>query len=61
MTREEIYLMSREFFKITLITYILLSVAEFVFPGSVSNFFNKNMLLILVICTGILMIFTQKN
>ncbi len=59
--RDKLYVISREFFQVTLITYMFLIVVEIIFHGSVSNFFNTNILLIVILCTGVLMTFTERK
>jgi hypothetical protein len=49
------YLISREFFMPTLFTYVLLTFIEVLFPGIISNYFNTNYLLFIVIISGLFM------
>ena len=53
--RFKIFVISRELFQVILVSYLLLTVAETFRPGSVSNFFSLNYLLIGALITGISM------
>jgi regulator of PEP synthase PpsR (kinase-PPPase family) len=52
---------SKEFFQAALVTYLLLTLAETVKEGVVSNFFNMNYLLLLVLVTGVAMVLTEQE
>jgi len=50
---------SREFFQVGLVTYLVVTLAETLNTGMVSNFFNMNYLLLVVLVTGIVMVLTE--
>ncbi|MDB5178660.1 MAG: hypothetical protein JWN01_603 [Patescibacteria group bacterium] len=50
---------SREFFQVSLVTYLLLTLAEALKEGFVSNFFNMNYLLLVVLLAGVAMVLTE--
>jgi hypothetical protein len=52
---------SREFFQVFLVTYLLLTLAETYREGFVSNFFNINYLLIVVLLSGVAMVLTETE
>jgi hypothetical protein len=52
---------SREFFQVFLVTYLLLTLAETFREGFVSNFFNINYLLAVVLISGVAMVFTEAE
>jgi hypothetical protein len=49
----------REIFQVALVTYLLLTLAETLKEGFVSNFFNMNYLLLVVFVTGLAMVLTE--
>jgi uncharacterized membrane protein len=57
----KIYIIAKEFFQYSLITYIILLLAETVKEGIVSYFFNLNILLALVIVSGFVMAITYDE
>lgn len=57
--KQTINIASREFFQTSLVTYLLLTLAETLSEGFVSNFFNMNYLLLVVLVTGIVMVLTE--
>jgi hypothetical protein len=56
-----VYIVAREFFQVSLVTYLLLTLAETLKTGFVSNFFNLNYLLIIVLVTGVAMVLTEPK
>jgi hypothetical protein len=52
---------SREFFQVFLVTYLLLTLAETYREGFVSNFFNINYLLAVVLVSGVAMVLTETE
>jgi hypothetical protein len=52
---------SREFFQVFLVTYLLLTLAETFREGFVSNFFNINYLLAVVLISGVAMVLTESE
>lgn len=48
-----------EFFQVSLVTYLILLLLETVIPGYVSNVFNLNILLGVVLVSGILMVISD--
>jgi hypothetical protein len=52
---------SREFFQVFLVTYLLLTLAETYREGFVSNFFNINYLLAVVLVSGVAMVLTEAE
>jgi hypothetical protein len=54
-----INIVGREFFQVFLVTYLLLTLAETFREGFVSNFFNMNWLLLVVLVSGIMMVLTE--
>jgi hypothetical protein len=52
---------SREFFQVFLVTYLLLTLAETYREGFVSNFFNINYLLAVVLVSGLAMVLTETE
>ena len=50
-----VYFIAREIFQYSLCTYLLLLMAEIIKPGLVSFFFNLNILLAVVLVSGLLM------
>jgi hypothetical protein len=52
---------SREFFQVFLVTYLILTLAETYREGFVSNFFNINYLLIVVLLSGVAMVLTETE
>ncbi len=57
--RSAINIASKEFFQATLVTYLLLTLAEVWREGFVSNFFNMNYLLIIVLISGVAMVLSE--
>jgi hypothetical protein len=51
----------REFFQVLLVTYLLLTLAETFREGIVSNFFNINYLLAVVLVSGVAMVLTEAE
>ena len=45
-----------ELFQVSLVTYLILLLAENLIPGAVSDFFNLNILLALVVASAVLMV-----
>ncbi len=54
-------IIGHELFQSSLITYLLLTLAESLKDGYVSNFFNLNYLLLVVLVTGVAMVLTDEN
>lgn len=54
-----VHVAAREFFQVSLVTYLLLTLAETLRTGVVSNFFNLNYLLIVVVVSGAVMVVTE--
>jgi hypothetical protein len=52
---------SREFFQVFLVTYLLLTLAETFREGFVSNIFNINYLLAVVLISGVAMVLTESE
>jgi hypothetical protein len=52
---------SREFFQVFLVTYLLLTLMETFREGFVSNFFNMNYLLLIVLVSGVAMVLTEPE
>ncbi|MDP3941662.1 MAG: hypothetical protein Q8Q49_05130 [bacterium] len=59
--KAKIHLVSKEFFQYSLTTYLLLLLAETLKEGFVSYFFNLNILLGIVIISGIVMAIMQTR
>lgn len=57
----KLYLISKEFFQYSLITYLILLLAETLQSGFASYFFNLNILLIVVFVSGISMVLTNNE
>lgn len=57
--KQNMNIASREFFQTSLVTYLLLTLAETLSEGFVSNFFNMNYLLLVVLVTGVVMVLTE--
>ena len=57
--KQAVNISSREFFQTSLVTYLLLTLAETLSEGFVSNFFNMNYLLLVVLVTGVVMVLTE--
>lgn len=55
------HIVAREFFQYSLITYLILLLAETVRQGIVSYFFNLNILLALVLTSGVIMVLTHQE
>jgi hypothetical protein len=60
-TKKLINVSSREFFQVFLVTYLLLTLAETFREGFVSNFFNINYLLGVVLVSGVAMVLTETE
>lgn len=59
-----LYTISIEIFQVSLVTYLILLIAETIKPGIVTYFFNLNILLVFVVSSGIIMVLThyeEKN
>lgn len=52
-------IVTKEFFQATLVTYLLLTLAETLKEGFVSNFFNMNYLLVAVLVSGVAMVLSE--
>ena len=50
---------SREFFQVSLATYLVLALIEMVQQGYISNYFNANYLLVLVVLSGAVYAITE--
>jgi hypothetical protein len=59
--REHVFLAGREFFQNALVAYLLLVVAETLKEGVVSNFFNLNWLLGVVLVSGVVMVLADPE
>lgn len=59
--RNKLYIMGSELFQAVLVTYMLLTVAETLRVGTVSNFLNMNYLLIVVLVAGIVMVSAESE
>ena len=57
----KIHIIAQEIFQYSLITYLILQIAEIINQGFVSNFFNINILLILILVCGIIMVITNDE
>jgi hypothetical protein len=57
--KNNINIVGREFFQVFLVTYLLLTLAETWRQGFVSNFFNMNWLLLVVLVSGVAMVLTE--
>jgi hypothetical protein len=57
----KIHLLAEEFFQYSLITYLILLLAETIKEGFVSFFFNLNILLIVVLASGVIMVLTHNE
>lgn len=57
--KANLHLVSKEWFQVALVTYLLLTLAETIQEGFVSNFFNLNYLLAVVLLTGVAMVITE--
>lgn len=55
------YVIAKEFFQYSLITYILLFIAESLQPGIVSYFFDPTLLLGVVLLSGVIMVVTYNE
>src|SRR5437868_3056023 len=55
------HIISEELFQFALVTYLILILSETVKTGFVSNFFNLNILLTIVLLAGILMVMTNTE
>src|SRR5260221_6817816 len=55
------HIISEELFQFALVTYLILILSETVKTGFVSNFFNLNILLAIVLFVGILMVMTNTE
>jgi hypothetical protein len=56
-----INIVGREFFQVFLVTYLLLTLTETWRQGFVSNFFNMNWLLLIVLVSGVAMVLTEPE
>lgn len=59
--RQAVNIIGKEFFQVALVTYLLLTLAETLREGFVSNFFNMNYLLLVVLVSGVAMVLTEPN
>jgi hypothetical protein len=57
----KVHLLSEEFFQYSLITYLILLLAETLKEGFVSFFFNLNILLVVVLVSGVVMVLTHNE
>lgn len=58
----KVYLVAKEFFQFSLLTYLLLLLTEALSEGFVSLFFNLNILLVVILLCGIISLVTyDKN
>lgn len=57
--KDKLHIVSKEFFQAGLITYAALLANDLVYVGTVSNFFDLNHLLLLVLIAGIFMAMTD--
>lgn len=57
----KIHLISKEFFQYSLVTYLILLLAETLKQGIVSFFFNLNILLGIVLISGVVMVLTHNE
>src|SRR5258706_14036148 len=57
----KIHVITEEFFQFSLVTYLLLLLAETMLEGSVTRYFNLNILLSIVLASGITMVLTKSN
>ena len=57
--KQPVHIVGREFFGVALVTYLGLTLVETLLPGAVSNFFNLNYLLLVVLVTGVAMVLTE--
>ena len=58
--RNKLYIASNELFQAALLTYMILTVVETLRQGTVSNFFNMNYLLAIVLVVGMVMVTTES-
>lgn len=56
-----LYIIGTELFQVSLVTYLILLVAETIKPGMVTYFFNLNILLAVVVISGSTMVLTNYN
>ena len=59
MRKEHLNIVGREFFQVSLVTYLGLTLGETLRPGFVSNFFNLNYVLLVVLVSGVVMVLTE--
>lgn len=57
----KLHLLSEEFFQYSLITYLILLLAETLKEGFVSFFFNLNILLVVVLVSGVILVLTHSE
>jgi hypothetical protein len=57
----KVHLVSQEFFQYSLITYLILLFAETIKEGFVSFFFDPNILLVVVLFSGVVMVLTHHE
>lgn len=57
----KIHIIAEQFFQYSLVTYLLLLLAETIKEGLVSFFFNLNILLVVVMLSGIVMVLTYNE
>lgn len=59
--KDKLYITSNELFKAAFVTYLILIVVETYYSGTVSNFFNMNYLLAVILILGVIMVATEKE
>lgn len=59
--KDKLHITSREFFQTQFFAYLILAVAETIKKGMVSNFFNMNYLLAVILILGVIMVATEKE
>lgn len=57
----KLHIIGREFFRVSLPVYVALVLSDIIFLGIVSNFFNLNYLLLVVVVSGMIMVATSEN
>lgn len=57
----KVHLVAEEFFQYSLITYLILLFAETIKEGFVSFFFDLNILLVVVLLSGVIMVLTHHE
>ncbi|SRR6266403_2262056 len=59
--KPKLHIIAEEFFQFSLITYLILFLTETLQTGFVSNFFNLNILLEIVLASGVIMVLTHDE